>query len=141
MPAALINLRQLILAGLAAGIWVLVSGLLMAAVFGYREMKEAFDAIGLQIPRGIEPFAVHTGVRILIGIGVVALYALLIRLLSPGQALLAAAAFLWFFGSLLPLAVIVEWGLFSWSLAARMWAWSAGEILVAALIGRLLYHP
>jgi len=35
--------------------------------------------------------------------------------------------------------VVVEWGLFSWWLAAKMWAWSAMGLLIAGGIGRWLY--
>ncbi|HEX9700150.1 MAG TPA: hypothetical protein VGD06_11875 [Acidobacteriota bacterium] len=136
-----INLRHVIFAGLAAGTWVMVSGLLMAGIFGYRDMKAAFDAAGLPIPGGAGPFVIHTVVRLIIGMGVVALFAIFLRVFSPTQALLAAAGFTWVFGAVLPFAVIVQWGLFSWSLATKLWAWSAAELLIAATIGRLLYHP
>jgi hypothetical protein len=41
----------------------------------------------------------------------------------------------------LPFAVVAEWGLFPWSVAAKLWAWGAGELLIAAAIGRWLYRP
>ncbi len=141
MSSEIVNLRYVILAGLAAGIWILVSGLFMAGVFGYHDMKAAFDAIGLPMPSGAGPFVVHTLARLLIGMGVVALFAIFVRVLSPNQAMLAAAGFIWVFGALLPFAVIVGWGLFSWSLAAKLWVWSGAELLIAALIGRSLYRP
>ena len=141
MSSEALNLRHLMFAGLAAGTWVLVSGLLMASLFGYRDMKAAFDAVGLPIPSGAGPFVIHTVVRLISGMGVVALFAIFLRVFSPTQALLAAAGFSWVLGALLPFAVIVQWGLFSWSLAAKLWAWSAAELLIAATIGRFLYHP
>lgn len=141
MASEIISTRGLFRAGLAAGIWVLVSGLVMAGIFGYRDMKAAFDAIGLPIPSGLGPFVIHTLVRLLLGMGVVALFAIFVRVLSPNQAMLAAAGFIWVFGALLPFAVVVEWGLFSWSLAGKLWAWNGAELLIAAWIGRLLYSP
>jgi len=140
MSTVTINVQRLVLAGLGAGFWVLVSGMLMAAAFGYREMKAAFDAIGLPIPGGLGPFITHTVVRLLMGMAVVALYAILLHVFSPTNAMLVAAGFTWLLAVLLPFAVIAEWGLFPWSLAAKMWAWSAAELLIAASIGRLLYR-
>lgn len=141
MPTESINLGKLILAGCAAGVWVVVSGMFMAATFGYRDMSAAFDAIGLAIPRGLEPLVVHTLVRLAMGMGVAALFAIFIRVWSPTPAMLAAAGFVWVFSVLLPFAVVVEWGLFSWALAAKAWAWGMGEMLIAAAIARLLYRP
>lgn len=141
MPSHVINLQRLIWVGLVAGAWVLVSGILMAAAFGYRDMKAAFDAFGIPIPMGAQPFVTHTLVRVSLGMIVVALFAIVSRGYSPTQAMLVAAAFTWFVGAVLPFTVIVQWGLFSWSLALKMWAWGAGEILIAAAIARWLYHP
>lgn len=134
-----IHFPRLVVAGLAAGVWVLVSGLLMAASFGYREMRAAFDAVGLPIPAGAGPFVLHSVVRLTTGIALVALFAILLRALSPTRALLAAAGFTWLLGVALPFAVVAQWGLFSWSLAAKLWAWGAAELLVAATIARFLY--
>lgn len=52
MDAAPIAVPRLVAAGLAAGAWVFVSGILRAAAFGYREMSVAFARIGLQVPMG-----------------------------------------------------------------------------------------
>ncbi|MDP2471409.1 MAG: hypothetical protein Q8W45_00105 [Candidatus Palauibacterales bacterium] len=139
MPSNEINLSRLLVAGLAAGGWVFASGLLMAGAFGYRDMKAAFDALGLPIPVGAGPFVVHTLVRLLIGMALVTLFAILLRVTTPTMAMLTAVGFTWLLGALLPFAVVVEWGLFSWWLAAKMWAWSAMELLIAGAIGRWLY--
>ena len=134
-----INVPRLLLSGLAAGGWVLVSGLLMASAFGYRDMKAAFDAIGLLSPVGVAPFVVHTAVRLVTGMAVVTLFALMLPVLSPIRALLTAAGFVWLLGALLPFVVMVEWGLFPWSLALKLWAWSGVELFVAGLIGKWIY--
>jgi hypothetical protein len=104
-------------------------------------MMAAFDAAGLSIPVGIEPFVIHTVVRLATGMAVVWLFVTMRRLYSPTQAMLGAAGFTWLLGVVLPFAVIVQWGLFSWLLAAKLWAWSAAELLIAAGIGRWLYRP
>jgi hypothetical protein len=98
-----------------------------------------FDALGLPIAVGAEPLIVHTVVRFLIGMAVVALYAVISRVLSPVQALLTAVGFAWLLGALLPIAVIAQWGVFPWPLALKLWAWSAVELLVAGAIGKWLY--
>ena len=134
-----INVPRLLLSGLAAGGGVLVSGLLMASAFGYRDMKAAFDAIGLPAPVGVAPFVVHTAVRLVTGMAVVTLFALMLPVLSPIRALLTAAGFVWLLGALLPFVVMVEWGLFPWSLALKLWAWSGVELFVAGLIGKWIY--
>jgi hypothetical protein len=141
MRSGVIDLQRWILAGLAAGVWVVVSGLLMAGLFGYRDMKAAFDAVGLPFPVGAVPFVVHTAVRLVTGMTVVLLFAIFLRAFSPTQAMLAAAGFTWLLGVVLPFAVIAEWGLFPWPVAAKLWAWGAGELLIAAAIGRWLYRP
>jgi len=140
MPSAVVNLPRLAVAGLAAGVWVTVSGMLMAATFGYSDMKLAFDAIGLAIPQGIAPMLTHTLVRIVMGVTIVALFAIMSRVWAPTQATLAAAGFAWLLATVLPYAVITEWGLFPWPLAAKFGAWGAAEFLIAAYIGRLLYR-
>lgn len=81
----------------------------------------------------------HTLVRLITGMAVVTLFAIMWRVFSPTQALLSAVGFVWLLGAVLPFAVIVEWGLFPWSLALKTWAWSAVELLVAGAIGRWLY--
>jgi hypothetical protein len=134
------NLPRLSMAGLAAGVWVTVSGMLMALTFGYREMKVAFDAAGLAVPQGLGPLITHTLVRLAFGVIIVALYAIMVRVWQPGRAMVAAAAFAWLLATVLPYAVIAQWGLFRWSLAAKFWAWGAAEFLIAAFIGRLLYR-
>lgn len=135
-----IDFRRLVTAGLVAGVWVVISGMLMAASFGYRDMAAAFDAVGLAVPMGAEPFVVHTVVRLCLGMAAVTLYAILLNALTAPRALLAAAGFAWLLGAVLPFAVVVEWGLFPWSLAVKLWAWSAVETLIACGIGRLLYR-
>lgn len=129
------------LAALAAGVWVVVSGMLMAATFGYRDMKVAFDAIGLPVPQGVEPLIVHTLVRLILGAAVVILFVMLARVFSPVRALLAAAGFVWVLATVLPYAVVAQWGVLPWSLAARLWAWNAAEALIAGVIGWTLCHP
>jgi hypothetical protein len=141
VTSTVINLPRMLLAGLAAGGWVVVSGLLMAAAFGYRDMKAAFDSLGLPVAGGTEPFVVHTLVRLVTGLVVVVLYAIMMRVVGSSQAWLLAAAITWLLAAVLPLAVVVEWGLFSWTLALKFWAWSAGELLIAGGIGRWLYSP
>jgi hypothetical protein len=141
MASNIINVPRLFVAGLAAGGWVILSGLLMAGAFGYRDMKAAFDGIGIPLPGGIEPFIAHTVVRLLTGFALVILYAIMSRALAPAHAWLVAAGVTWLLGAVLPVAVIVEWGLFPWALAFKLWAWSAGELLLAGAIGKWLYAP
>jgi len=69
----------------------------------------------------------------------VTLFALMLPVLSPIRALLTAAGFVWLLGALLPFVVMVEWGLFPWSLALKLWAWSGVELFVAGLIGKWIY--
>lgn len=133
------NVPRLVVAALAAGVWVTVSGMAMAATFGYREMKVAFDAVGLAIRQGKASLLVHTLVRVTLGAAIVALFAIFVHVWPPTAAAVAAAAFAWLLATALPFAVIAEWGLFPWSLAAKLWAWGAAECLIAALIGRLVY--
>ncbi len=140
MNEATIDLPRLALAGFAGGVWVVMSGMLMAAVFGYREMKNAFDAIGLAVPQGPGPMMTHTLVRLVLGAIIVTLFGMMARALPRPQAILAAAGFAWLLASVLPYAVMAEWGLFSWSLGAKVWAWSAVEFLIAAAIGAAVYR-
>lgn len=134
------NLARLALAGLAAGAWVTASGIAMAATFGYRDMKSAFDAIGLAIPQGVTSMLVHTLVRMALGVIIVTLFAVIVRVWPPPVAVVAAACFAWLLATVLPFAVIAQWGVVPWSLAAKLWTWGAAEFLVAAFIARLLYR-
>jgi len=140
MNASKIVVPRLFAAGLAAGAWVFVSGILMAATFGYREMASAFAAIGLTIPMGAGPFVTHTFVRLGLGMAIVALFVIMARVFPRGQAMFLAAGFAWLLAAFFPYLVVTEWGLFSWSLAWKIWGWSAGEFVVAAVLGRLIYR-
>lgn len=131
---------RLLMAGLAAGVWVFLSGILMAVVFGYREMTAAFGRIGLVIPRGTRPFVTHTVVRLGFGLATVVLFAVAVQVLPVGGAVLFAAALAWLLGSFFPYLVVTEWGLFPWRLAWKVWAWSAGEFVIAAVIVRHLCY-
>lgn len=53
-------------------------------------------------------------------------------------ALLGAVGLVWLLSMVLPYAVIAEWGVVPWSLAMKLWAWSAGELLIAGIIGSLI---
>lgn len=139
MTAVISNPPRFVLAAFVAGVWVVGSGILMAAAFGYRDMKAAFDAIHLPIPQGMEPFIVHTLVRLVMGAAVVALFVLMAHVLTPTRALLVAVGFAWLLVVALPYVLITEWGLFPWSVAGKLLSWSAGELLIAGLIGRWLY--
>lgn len=136
-----LNPRRLLAGGLAAGVWVFVSGLLMAAAFGFREMQAAFDAIGFAPSLGAAAFGTHTLVRFVLGFAVVGLVVVMTRVFPPTRAVPAAAALAWLLASFLPMLVMTEWGLFPWSLAWKTWAWSAGEFLVAALLGWSICRP
>jgi hypothetical protein len=142
MQSSGIIVPRLVMAGLTAGGWVFLSGILMAAVFGYREMAAAFGRIGLAIPRGTRPFVTHAVVRLGYGVVTVALFAVAVQVLPVGRAVLFAAGLAWLLGSFFPYLVVTEWGLFPWRLAWMVWGWSAGEFLIAAFIGRLIcYRP
>jgi len=140
MQTAKIAVSRLLVAGLAAGAWVFVSGLLMAAAFGYREMSAAFGVIGLEVPTGPGTFVTHTLVRFALGVAIVALFAITTQVFAGLKAVVAAAGLAWLLSAFLPFLVMTQWGLFSWSLATKVWAWSAGEFFVAALIARLTYR-
>lgn len=139
MSSIAIDLPRLLLASLAAGIWVVVSGMLMAGAFGYRDMNVAFKALGLKIPSGVRPLIFHSVVRILTGIMIVTLFAISSQVLDPLPAALVSAGIAWVIGQLLPYAVIAEWGVLPWSTVVKVSGWGVGELLVAALIGMWLY--
>ena len=136
----MVDMQRLLLAGLAAGVWVVVSGMLMAAAFGYRDMKAAFDAVALPVPKGVKPLLLHTAVRLVMGAAIAALFVIFLVAFTPTQAMIGSAGFTWLLAWLLPYAVIAEWGLFSWSVTAKIWAWGAMEMLIAAIIVRLIYR-
>lgn len=140
MHPLIINPWHLAVAALAAGAWVVVSGMLMAATFGYRDMKAAFDAVGLPIPRGTTPLITHTLVRLILGAAVAGLFVIMAPVVSLTRATLLAAGFAWLLATALPYAVMAQWRLFPWTVAAKLCAWNAGEMLIAALIVRLLYR-
>jgi hypothetical protein len=52
MRETVIDVPRLLAGGLAAGAWVFVSGILMAAVFGYREMSTEGGLEGVELERG-----------------------------------------------------------------------------------------
>lgn len=131
---------RLLSAGLAAGVWVFLSGVLMAAVFGYREMSAAFARVGLAVPVGAGPFVTHTVVRLGFGMVIATLFALAARTFRAGQAVLVAAGVAWLLGIFFPYLVVTQWGLFPWALAWKVWGWGGAEFLIAATIARLLYY-
>jgi len=136
----MVNFKRLLFAGLAAGLWVVISGMLMASLFGYGEMKAAFDAIGLAIPSGTDSLVLHTSIRLTLGFAIAAQFTIFLKTFAPGRAMLVAAGFTWLLAVLLPYAVIADWGLLSWSLTAKLWAWGAAEFFVAGVIVQLIYR-
>lgn len=136
----MLNRNRLLWAGFAAGVWVVISGMLMAGTFGYREMKAAFDVIGLAIPTGLGSMLLHTAVRLTMGAAVAMLYSVLLRGFPPSRAMLGAAGFSWLLVVLLPYAVIADWGILSWPLTAKLWLWGAVELVIASAIARLIYR-
>lgn len=135
-----IELSRVLMGGAAAGVWIVIAGMAMAAVFGYREMKAAFDAIGLAVPSGPGTFATHVAVRLLLGFVTVWLLAVMSRVFAAPAAILGTAAVVWCLFALLPSVVLGDWGLFPWGLVVRVVSWSLGELLVATLIGWVLYR-
>ena len=140
MQAAEFAVPRLVSAGVVAGVWVFISGILMAALFGYREMSAAFGRIGLAVPAGTSSFLIHAVVRLGLGMAIAILFAVAVRVFPVGQAVLVAAALAWLLGAFFPYLVVTEWGLFPWRLAWKVWGWSAGEFLIAALIARFVYY-
>lgn len=134
------SLPRLFGAGFAAGALVFVSGLLMAALFGYRELAAAFEDVGLEVPVGTGPFITHTVVRFGLGMATVALYAVTVRSLSPDRAVLVTAGLAWVLGAFFPYLVVTEWGLVPWHVTWKVWGWSAMEFLGAAAVGRVVYR-
>ena len=129
------GVSRFLVAGLVSGLWVLVSGMLMAAAFGYREMSDVFSRIGLPVPTGAGAFVTHTLVRLGLGFAIVSLFVIARSALPRGRAIFAAAGFAWVLASFFPLLVMTTWGLFTTRLASEASAWSAIEFLLAAWIG------
>lgn len=129
---------RFLISAMAAGAWVVLAGMLMAVAFGYREMQNAFDLLGLSIPKGVTSLVLHVLVRLVIGAAVVAAMIVLARLHATNHAVLIAAGFVWLLVSVLPYAVIADWGVLPWSVVVKLWVWSAAELLIAARIGRMV---
>lgn len=89
---------------------------------------------------GAVPFVMHTVVRLGLGFAIGVLFVIAAQAFPGGHAVLVAAGLAWVLAPLFPFLVMTEWGLFPWSVAWKVWGWSAGEFLVAALIGRLVYR-
>ena len=47
----------------------------------------------------------------------------------------------WVLAAFIPYLVVMEWGILPWTLTWKVWAWSAGEFFIAAMIGRRIYGP
>lgn len=129
-----------VLSGLAAGLWINLSGVtLVHFVLG----NEYVETLMGHVPGQPGPGTLvrHLGIRFALGIVSVLLYAALRpRFERQAVAAVVAAAFL-FFAGYVPLgAMLNEFGiLVGW----RLWAtllWGAGETIVAALLGSYLYE-
>jgi hypothetical protein len=132
--------NKCLLAGLAAGFWIVLSGMLMAGLFGYREMQAAFDAHRLAIPTGIGSMVLHACVRLAMGFAIATVYAMLRRSATRGRALVASSGLVWLLSIVLPYAVIADWGLLPWMLVAKLWAWEAVQFLIAGIVAQLIYR-
>jgi hypothetical protein len=127
---------RLILAGIGAGVTNLLLGFGYAHLGAVEKIQAVLREHGLRVigePRDAIP---HVVVRLLMGLGVTALYAALLPRFGSGpRAALSAAAFAWAF-----LYAYTAWGhahiaLFTRPMALQLAAWGALELTLTALAG------
>lgn len=130
---------RILVAGLAAGVFINLSGMALAHLALGRAYVEALIA-HLPGPVGPGTFVRHLSTRFLFGILLVLLYAWLRPVLATQQAAVTASAGFLFLAAYLPLALTLnEFGiLVGWRLWVAL-AWSLAEVEGASLIGVFVY--
>ena len=132
-----INYRRVLVGGLVAGVVMNVGEYLLNEVVLVRQMEETFRRLSMPRP-GADFIALAVLLTLLLGIGIVLLYAMIRHRFGPGpRTAIVAALLVWFCvyvyagilsGALLAipvhlLALGIVWGLVEYSVGAVLGAW------------------
>jgi hypothetical protein len=133
-----INLGRVILGGLAAGILINISEFVLNTIVLKADMEAGMKALGKTVPQSGGTIAVWTILGFAMGIASVWLYAAIRPRYGAGPGTAArAGVFVWFFASLVCTVVIVNMGLFPFSVLPV--AWELVQAIIATIIGAWLY--
>jgi len=135
-----INYPRVILGGLVAAFICNVSGITVGGLFLVDEVDAFFDELGRR-PASMQMLFTHVGLRVLLGLACVWLYAAIRPRFGrgPGTAMIAGLAL--FAVGYFPLGLLLlELGLYTLPTTIIALTWSLGEALLMTVAGAALYR-
>ena len=134
-----INMRRVILGGIAAGVVINVGESILNLVVLGADMEAAMARLNLP-PIGGQAIGVFVFMGFVVGILTTWLYAAIRPRFGPGpKTAMCAGAIAWFFAYFYSGLGMVVMGMFTARLMTIAVAWGLVEILVAAAVGAALY--
>jgi hypothetical protein len=134
-----INMRRVILGGIAAGVVINVGESILNLVVLGADMEAAMARLNLP-PIGGQAIGVFVFMGFVVGILTTWLYAAIRPRFGPGpKTAMCAGAIVWFFAYFYSGLGMVVMGMFTARLMTIAVAWGLVEILVAAVVGAALY--
>lgn len=134
-----INMRRVILGGIAAGVVINVGESILNLVVLGADMEAAMARLNLP-PIGGQAIGVFVFMGFVVGILTTWLYAAIRPRFGPGpKTAMCAGATVWFFAYFYSGLGMVVMGMFTARLMTIAVAWGLVEILVAAVVGAALY--
>jgi hypothetical protein len=134
-----INMRRVILGGIAAGVVINVGESILNLVVLGADMEAAMARLNLP-PIGGQAIGVFVFMGFVVGILTTWLYAAIRPRFGPGpKTAMCAGAIVWFFAYFYSGLGMVVMGMFAARLMTIAVAWGLVEILVAAVVGAALY--
>jgi len=134
-----INMRRVILGGIAAGVVINVGESILNLVVLGADMEAAMARLNLP-PIGGQAIGVFVFMGFVVGILTTWLYAAIRPRFGPGpKTAMCAGAIAWFFAYFYSGLGMVVMGMFTARLMTIAVAWGLVEILVAAVVGAALY--
>lgn len=133
-----INMKRVLVGGLAAGLIIIISAVFMVPVVG-NEMELALAKCNLP-PMGTGAMLYFANVSLTLGIVLVWLYAAILPRMGPGiKTAVIASAFVWFLAYFLANVSMVAYGFMPVRLTVIGTVWGWVELLVAGAVGTRLY--
>ena len=133
-----INLRNVLFAGLIAGLAIILSAATMVPFVG-SEFDENLARFNLP-PLGVGAIFYFTSVSLLFGIVVVFIYAAILPvMMTKFKAAIISSLLTWFLAYFLPNVSMVVYGFMPVDITIIGTIWGLGEILLAAAVGARFY--
>jgi len=135
-----INVPRVILGGLVAAFICNISGFTVGGLFLVAEVNAFFDELGRR-PAPMQMLITHIGIRLLMGLVCIWLYAAIRPRFGPGPRTAMIAGLALFMIGYFPLGLLLlELGLYTVRTTIIALLWSLGEALLMTVAGASIYR-